>query len=270
MKACFQVSFKTFLIITVFALVACSGDNDETGNAATIRDGNINSPSGTAHNANGDSPASTPTPIVTPFLIGTPQGGERVKKDVPPEPAPTQASVAETDSPLDADGDGKYTFEELVQAVDALYPTYEWPSNYRTTPELLLSGFAPMAEQDARWGVPYEYTLVGGAHQCAWELAWLDAYGDGDTALMDESLHQLRTVALARPTLHPSAIEMFDEVYDQAALGDPTMIQQIVKNNCEDIEFITPTPIAFSIVSTPQRDVGHFSSQVFESRISLF
>lgn len=268
MRACFRSSMKTLLIITLFALTACSDGNDETSSATTVRDEDVNSLSGTSHNVNDDGHASTSTPVVTPFLIGTPQGGERVEKDMPPGPAPSQASVAETDSPFDADGDGKYTFEELVQAVDVLYPTYEWPPNYRTTPELLLSGFAPMAEQDARWGVPYEYTLVGDAHQCARELAWLDAYRDGDTTLMDESLHQLRTVALTRPTLHPSAVEFFTEVFDQAALGDPTVIQQVVENNCEDMEFITPTPTASSIANTPQRGVGYSTLQAFQAQIS--
>lgn len=188
-------------------------------------------------------------PMSTPILIDTAQEDLQVTKDVPAGPAPTQPNISESVSPFDADGDGRYTYEELKKAVESLYIAYEWPEDYETTPQLLLSGFAPMAEQDARWRVPYEYTLVGGAHQCAWEFAWLDAYRVGDTALMDKSLGQLRTVAMTRPTLHPNAVEFFSEAYDQAALGDPALIQQDVENNCDASEFATPITRATSTSS---------------------
>ena len=115
-----------------------------------------------------------------------------------PEPTlPPTVPVPDTTIPwgaADTDGDGFYEFAELQRAVGLLLPTYQFPPAYQVTEESLTSGFARYANADppSRWEVGYEYTLVGLAHDCAWSRTWLDAYLNGDTALMDESLERLR------------------------------------------------------------------------------
>lgn len=158
-------------------------------------------------------------------------------KDLPVGSAPTAPPAPPSD--FDADGDGFYTFDDLERAVNHLFPSYEWPENYQVTPEHMLSGFAPMAEQGARWQVQYEYTLVGLYHVCAWEHAWLDAFREGNTESMDESVYQLLNVAVANPVfIHLR--DGIEERTNRALLGDPALIQRHVDNSCASYEFLPP------------------------------
>lgn len=193
---------------------------------------------------------SPTTPSLEPTMaIGTPRGGEIVTADDrPASAAPTEVSLSR-ESSFDRDGDGYYTYEELEEAVTALMPNYDFPPSYQVTPDIMMMSMKPFASSGARWRVPMEYTVVNIYHQCAWELTWLDAYRDGNTELMEESLHQLQNVALAGPTIEASLRDWMVEMYDRAALGDPTLIQQDVDSSCQ-MEWATPQP------GTPQATVG--------------
>lgn len=169
-------------------------------------------------------------------------------KDRPEGPASTEVPTF-LESDFDADGDGSYTYDDLVRAVNYLFPTYEWPVSYRVTPELLLSGFGPLPDPNApRFQAQYEYTLLGLYHVCAWGQAWLDAFQEGDSALMEESLSQLQDVALENPVF-VYIRENLAAIFDRAALGDPSLLQQYVDTSCATYEFLPPeagTPQASS------------------------
>lgn len=175
-------------------------------------------------------------------FIGTPQGDGPIVKAQPTGSASTAPVVQQTAAPsqFDADGDGFYTFAEFQQAVAALYPSYEWPDNYQVDPTILLDGYAGSAERGDRFEVRGEYTIIGMRHTCAWEMAWLDGYREGDEALMAESLRQLRAVALENPLTHSSSLDYLKEIFERAELGDPAMLQQYVDSNCRRTDFIAP------------------------------
>jgi hypothetical protein len=176
------------------------------------------------------------------LVIATAPAGEPESKSLPNGTAPTAAPPALPTAGrtnFDSDGDGFYTFDEFKQAVAALYPSYVWPEHYRVDPEHLLDGYADYAE-GSLFQVGGEYTIIGIPHMCAWQLTWIDAYRAGDTALMEQSLDQLRTVALNNPMSHQSVRDHLQQVIDAAELGDPALMQQDVTANCQGIAFITP------------------------------
>ena len=162
---------------------------------------------------------------------------------------------APSESEFDIDGDGSYTYDELVRAVQHLFPAYEWPENYRVTPEMLVSKFDPLPDPAApQFEVQYEYTLIGLYHVCAWGHAWLDAFRVGDAELIAESEHQLQDVALVNPVFIYIKDDLA-QIFNQAKLGDPSAIQQYVDNSCAPYTFITPefsTPLTTNITS-PER-----------------
>lgn len=175
-------------------------------------------------------------------FIGTPRGGEPVIKEQQAGPGSTTQTIQQTIAPsqLDADGDGLYTFSEFQQAILALYPSYEWPDNYQIDPTTLLDGYPDSEARGDHFEVLGEYTIIGGYHTCAWEMAWLDGYREGDEALMAESLSQLREVALKNPLTHSSSLDYLKEIFERAELGDPAMLQQYVDSNCRRTDFIAP------------------------------
>ncbi|MDP9473820.1 MAG: hypothetical protein M3Q71_24700, partial [Chloroflexota bacterium] len=179
---------------------------------------------------------------------------EPIVKDVPTIPPPTGAPPQPTvrQSDFDADGDGFYVFEEFEQAVAALYPSYQWPANYQVDPTTLLSGYASAGAQGALFEVGGEYTIIGSRHQCAWEMAWLDGFREGDEALMEQSLGQLQTVTLDDPMMtDPDSRNYLKTMFQRASLGDPALIQQDVTYNCRRTDFISSVPATPPIAPSP-------------------
>lgn len=143
-----------------------------------------------------------------------------------------------SESEFDIDGDGSYTYDELVQAVNYLFPSYAWPENYQVTPEMLISKFAPLPDPGAaQFEAQYEYTLLGLYHVCA----WLDAFQVGDQELIAESEYQLQDVALANPVFIYIKDDLA-QIFDRASLGDTSLLQQYIDNSCATYTFITPEP----------------------------
>lgn len=196
----------------------------------------------TATATNGGQTATVPGGV----YIATPPSEEAITRAVPTGPAPAAPIGPQPTrtSQFDSNGDGFYTYEEFEQAVAALYPSYEWPDNYQVNPDTLLN--IPEQYRDSNFEAGGEYTVIGTRHRCAWVFAWLDGFRAGDDALMAESLHQLRTVALTNPMLHSSVRELFEEMIQRAELGDPAMMQQWVTANCNPADFISATPTAGS------------------------
>jgi hypothetical protein len=234
------------LCVACFLLVTLASCGESAGTADPTATSTATSPE--AGNATQRAPSEpegdqTITPPAGLFLA-TPDPDQPITREQPESPAPTAPSAPPPTigAELDADGDGFFTFEELEQAVMVLYPSYEWPDRYRLDPSTALLGFEQYRNQAPRFETGMQYAIFDTYHQCAWQLAWLDGFRAGDDALMTESLHQLRTVSLASPTLDPGAREYLDEVYRNAELGDPAMMQQIVTANCNPADFISATP----------------------------
>lgn len=233
------------VLIALLSMVmtACSDEEKQVGaDIETLAiETSISTPSATqiVSTATDEPPLSTVDGGSPSLVIGTPQNsGQVAPKDVPTGPAPTEIPISR-ESTFDSDGDGKYTYDELKQAIAELMPSYEFPPNYQVTLDILMTTMKPFADKNASWQVPMEYTVLGTYHQCAWQLTWLDAYHDGDTALMDKSLDQLQTVALNDPTLDISLRDHMVEMYERAELGDPTLMQQYVDTSCQ-MEWATP------------------------------
>lgn len=245
-------------LVLLLILTACAAGGNETNQDATIdrttRTAETSVAQASPMNENGTASSSSDdiiaqersTDEVTPtsqstessIIAATAVSDEPIIREAPTGPAPTEVPIS-MESDFDTDGDGFYTFDDLERAVNHLFPSYEWPENYQVTPEHMLSGFAPMAEQGARWQVQYEYTLVGLYHVCAWEHAWLDAFREGNTESMDESVYQLLNVAVANPVfIHLR--DGIEERTNRALLGDPALIQRHVDNSCASYEFLPP------------------------------
>jgi hypothetical protein len=256
---CRLLAHLSVLVISILVLAACGGSGNAGEPAAEHDPTSTPGTDGVAQvtsTASGEAPTGTPmgdgaaqaaSPASGDVATGTLPGGlviatapddETIVKNVPTEP-PIQQTVVRSN--FDADEDGFYTFEELEQAVAALYPSYQWPDNYQVDPNTLLSGFAAFKDQGARFQAGSEYTVIGMRHQCAWEMAWLDGYREGDTALMDESLNQLRTVALENPMFIYIRDDL-ENMIQRAELGDPALMQRHVDANCRSMKFITPVP----------------------------
>ncbi len=264
-----RIAFLLLAALLIPLLVAC-GDDDGNDNADTRF-----APSETAvprEAANQpDAPASSPVDnlvarksstepasdlpeeptVPAGIVIGTAESDEPIVKNTPSGPVPTQ--VPPPPSAFDEDGDGFYTADELEQAIRYRFPDYEWPDNYQLTADILikhldLGKFPP----GTGFEVQAEYTNIGMYHMCAWQFAMLDAVHEDDPAVIDEALYQLEDIGLIRNRFFAhdqEAEQVFTEMYDRAALGDPADLQQWVDNNCgfEREAFITPgTPVGDS------------------------
>lgn len=244
MKSRHHLSQIAALTTVVLTLVACGGNEDELAEesaetaavvSATTTSQRASSP--TIVPAEG---ASSSTDREAPQLtIGTPRDDEPIARDMPSDPPSTQPTTVAASS-FDSDGDGFYTFDELEQAVTALFTSYDWPQNYQVDLDNLTSDIAAMSGPNDQFEAPGEYTIVGLYHVCAWEHAWLDAYREGNARLMEESLDQLQGAALDNP-MFVAIQEDLRERFERAELGDPSMIQQDVDNSCNSYEFVTPT-----------------------------
>lgn len=173
----------------------------------------------------------------TPLVMATSADEGPIEKDVPTGPAATEMPISR-ESNFDRDGNGFYSLGEFKQAITALYPSYDWPEDYQVDLDKVISGIEKRSGPNDQYEVPGEYTILGLDHVCAWGSAWLDAYRDGNTALMEESLYQLQVVALDNP-LFVYIRNDLSAIFARAALGDPSMIQQYVDSNCSSLKTVT-------------------------------
>lgn len=216
-----SVSGVAVAILLLSSLVACGGSG-----GAKPQDAGI---------------GESPTPLPGGAYIATaPSDGESTDKALSPGPVPSAARGTMV-SGFDANGDGFYTAAEVPLAVAALYRTYQWPDRYHVDPDTFFVPLEGALERGDQFEVGAEYTLIGIPFECAWESAWLDAFRDGDEALMAESLDQLRTIRLAGPMLDAGMKDYLADMYNRAELGDPALLQQAVDGNCQNIAWIDTT-----------------------------
>jgi hypothetical protein len=226
------VSLVTLMLLPL--LMACGGNDDEPKQTGAIFAPTPTSTETRVAIASPTPPAAKATiESDLPLEVGTVANDEPIVKDVPPGPAPTQPPNPK--SSFDRDGDGLYTSDELVEAVQSRFPTYEWPADYQVTADIIIQGLNLDRFPNSLFEANGEFTIIGLWHMCAWDFALLDAVRADDTTLRETSLHQLKVVSLEHWTSSDVEGRAFMlEMYDRAALGDPAGLQQYVDNNCNE------------------------------------
>lgn len=131
---------------------------------------------------------------------------------------------------------------DLAQYQDAIAcaaTRFQWPAEY--VPDL--GGINDALSQNDPTLFPdgFEFTFLSGWQECAWYYAWIDARTMGDTAAEAEALGVMVNVIpnqasevpdFPSTSMDPSVIEYRNRIAAQAALGDPTLVQDWVTNNC--------------------------------------
>lgn len=240
------------MLVLAIGLVACeTGQGDSDGPIPTSTEGtNASRPTVNA------SPESSSTVEATlAIVVATPEFQD-VQRD---DPDATIGSIPTAPPPIhsdfDSDGDGRYSSDEFVQAITALYPAYAWPNQYYMSLDEIVERLSGRLAPNMRHQVPGEYTVIGSWHQCAWGLTFLDAFAAGDDALMAESLDQLRWGLSFNPLTLPQTIASREETYDRAELGDVAQLQQSVSVNCNPDDF-TARPPASPVAMSPRLGAG--------------
>ncbi len=154
--------------------------------------------------------------------------------------APTPTANPTTADSFDADGDGFMTSDELATAVAATIPRFTWPPDYQVSTELVMGPvYANSESRTGRFEMPFELSMLGTYHTCAWERTWLDARESGDEELAAEALAIMTQIIPYNPNYAPDLAAHMIEIARRAAAGDPSLVIQYVENNC-DMEFLTP------------------------------
>jgi hypothetical protein len=152
----------------------------------------------------------------------------------------TEANDDTAATVIDADGDGLMTMEEYVVAVDAAFSTYRWPEGYTPTVATMMQSLENAPPGEHLFQVGLEHTKLGVWHECAWYMAWLDAFQRGDEATQAEVLQVMLEEIPANPSLDPALAEALIEVAESAALGDPSRVTQEVEAGCGGMMFDGP------------------------------
>jgi hypothetical protein len=155
---------------------------------------------------------------------------------------PSGSASADRNANLDADGDGYYVESELRRAIRMTFGEYDWPDEYTTTADAILEETYRYATDEQREGslsqVGMEHTLIGGWHQCAWYMAWLDAFQSGDSVAQAEALQVMTDILPGNPSLGDGGgVEVLSGIAQSAALGDPALVQRHVSLTCADLPF---------------------------------
>lgn len=161
------------LLLAALLLTACgesAGKSSQAGDelaAAATKQEEASTP---ASESTPISTESNPTAVAhapeSPIDIASAPAGETISKEIPAGSVPTAVPISR-ESNFDSDGDGYYTYDELVRAVESVMPNYDFPSNYQVTLDTLMAGMKPFADSDGKWQVPMELAVLGNAHRCA-------------------------------------------------------------------------------------------------------
>lgn len=157
----------------------------------------------------------------------------------PTLPAESTVRSVDDNAALDADGDGLYNMSEYEQAIQLAFESYKWPGNYVPTVNAMLASLenAPPGEEHL-FEVGLEYTKIGTWHQCAWYMAWLDAFRSGDIAVQAEALEVMIDVIPSSPVLGPDGVQVLSQIAETAALGDPSEVISMIEGlRCNDLSF---------------------------------
>jgi len=121
---------------------------------------------------------------------------------------------------------------ELTRQIEAAH----WPPSYVADPEGV---YKRSTAPDLMIPDPKAYAAgaVDLFQQCAWSLAWQDAYAAGDTAGKDEAMHELRNPELYA-ALDPQSAAAVADTLDKADLGNPIGMQAFVEQNCKPLNWL--------------------------------
>lgn len=186
--------------------------------------------------------------LTTAVLLLMACGGEDTDDETVETAPPSVQSTAPGASPdaeafddsalFDDDGDGFMTMDEYVAAVEEVFPAYRWPDGYTPTVATMMQSLENAPPGEHLFQVGLEHTKLEIWYECAWLMAWLDAFQRGDEAIQAEAL-QIMTDEL--PTNRdPAGAEFLTGLADSAALGDPSGVTSYTEGGCRDLEFNGP------------------------------
>jgi hypothetical protein len=158
-----------------------------------------------------------------------------------PEASP-DAEAFDDSALFDDDGDGYFTEGEVRQAIRMTVEDYQWPEPYTPSADVIVYYFSGGRSVEDLEGslseVGVEHTVVDGWHECAWYMAWLDAFQNGDSAAQDEALTVMIDVIPNRSSIDSSGEEWLTELARSASLGDPGAVTEAIDGmGCRDRAF---------------------------------
>lgn len=126
------------------------------------------------------------------------------------------------------------TPREFRSAIVETAGEYLWPPDYMPDPEKIADRTVSgnIVENGA------EYSILTIFNECAWSLAWLDAFEHGDEEDEDMALEVMTTILPTLPNLHSSSLRWLRDSNEKAQLGDPTMVRQFVVANCQPLNWL--------------------------------
>lgn len=155
------------------------------------------------------------------------------------------ATVPRPQQTLSSNEERFLTWAQFQQAVAGAIDDYRWPPNYRTTATLVLGTDKPGRDRSSdRFERGLEYTALDLYNRCAWEFAWLDARKAGDLQGEAEALRVITDVLPNNPGMadSPDVRQFVIQIGQNATMGDPTLLQTDVRNNCVTVRYVTTSP----------------------------
>lgn len=224
--------------IVVAALTGCGGAKSDDA-TTTPSGGNA----GTTTTVAGESGAAQ---LPAGFSLGTPQSQDPIEKDVPTQaanvPPPTPRS-----SSFDSDGDGYLTEPELMEALQATYPSYHWPPGYVLDLDVVTSAIAKNSQTaTSHFENGAERTILGTPYLCAWQYALLDAMTAANDQGVSTAIAQLRAELAGNP-MFSEVRQGEEDAIDKAELGDPAPLQLMIQmKGCAKVVWVSGTPTSGS------------------------
>lgn len=152
------------------------------------------------------------------------------ESEVGPPASPPPPILIDDDSMSGQEvGPGMMNHDQYAEGITAHLGDYQWPSSYQPY-AAKIAGRAPAAMVFEAGSD--QATLIY-LNECGWQMAWLDAHRNGDTAAQTEAVVQMRNViGYLQPIIDADGLAVAEEMVDKAELGDPTGIQSAVTANC--------------------------------------
>lgn len=138
------------------------------------------------------------------------------------------------------EGDADLQIDELRDTLPCVASLFQWPANMVPDDAMLERSIQKAPDGgEARYERGYEFGVVSGLNTCSWYITWIEARQAGDAELESEALAYMTDViphystqvpGFSSTALDPSVTRWHEDVADKASLGDPTLVQEAVRD----------------------------------------